>query len=163
MSKNYFNIDFSRLAVLLTPTFLRHPFLGAWLNVIALSVSHVYVKFTSNRTSNLYSISITGQVCRLRKMLNDAFPIAGGGITIEDAIADGEWQYVFSADYDPYRKYLLADGNTLLWDQRVIQEGVSGFIVKVPAVLNNQNNEARMRSLLNKYKLVSKSYSIIYE
>lgn len=135
----------------------------AYASIIAYSFGQVYSMFSTNRSDNLYTMSITGQVCRLRKMLNDAFPLAGGRITISDGAVTGEWRYAWDKDSDPYRKYLLADGSTLLWGKSAIQAGVSGFIVKVPAVLNNQNNEARMRSLLNKCKLVSKSYTIIYE
>lgn len=162
MAKNYNIVDFSKLAKLLLPTFLRQTIIVAWMNVIAYSFSYIYGKFTSNRDINLYNLSITGQVCRLRKMLNDAFPLAGGAITVEDGTAQGEWQYAWDADYDPYRKYLLADGSTLLWDKSVIQAGVSGFIVKVPSIIKNDNNEARIKSLLNYYKLLSKSYTIIY-
>lgn len=163
MAKNYFNIAFSKLAILLLPTFLRMPLVKAWASLAAYPFGRIYDIFSNNRSDNLYNLSITGQVCRLRKMLNDAFPLAGGRITIEDGSASGEWQYAWGENYDPYRKYLLVDGNTLLWGKSVIQAGVSGFVVKVPTVLNNQNNDARMRSLLNKCKLVSKSYTIIYE
>lgn len=145
------------------PTFLRQSTFVALLQISAGGLITVYNKFVENRKNNLYKLKITGQVCYLRKMLNDAFPAGGGLITIDSGIAVGVWQYAYDENYDPYRKHLLIeDAGTLFWDEHTISEGLSNFIVKVPASLKNANNEARMRSLLNYYKLLSKSYTIVY-
>lgn len=161
--KSYYTVNFKKLVVLLLPTFLRQSTIVALLQVYVGGLITVYNRFITNRTNNLYKLKITGQVCYLRKMLNDAFPAGGGHITIEDGIAVGVWQYAYDENYDPYRKHLLIeDAGTLFWDEHTISEGLSNFIVKVPASLNTVNNEARMRSLLNYYKLLSKSYTIVY-
>lgn len=147
---------------MLLPVSLRKSTVVALLQVSVGGLITVYNRFITNRTNNLYKLKITGQVCYLRRMLNDAFPAGGGLITVEDGSAVGVWQFAWDKDFDPYHKYLLADGNTLLWDKSTILEGVTGFIVRVPSALKNVNNEAKMRSLLNYYKLISRSYTIIY-
>ena len=161
--KSYYTVNFKKLVVLLLPTFLRQSTIVALLQVYVGGLITVYNRFITNRTNNLYKLKITGQVCYLRKMLNDAFPAANGHISIEDGVATGTWRYAWNANYEPYHKYLLIeDSGTLFWDEHTISEGLSNFIVKVPASLNTVNNEARMRSLLNYYKLLSKSYTIVY-
>ncbi|MTK53304.1 hypothetical protein [Paludibacter sp.] len=162
MSSRHYIVNFKKLVVLLLPVSLRQSTIVALLQVSVGGLITIYNRFITNRTSNLYKLKITGQVCYLRKMLNDAFPAGGGQITIEDGSAVGVWQFAWDKDYDPYRKYLLASDETLLWDLSAIQEGVTGFIVRVPVALKNVNNEAKMRSLLNYYKLISRSYTIIY-
>jgi hypothetical protein len=162
MSSRHYIVNFKKLVVLLLPVSLRQSSIVALLQVSVCGLITVYNNFITNRTNNLYKLNINGQVCHLRKMLNDAFPAGGGLITIEDGVAKGVWQYAYDQDYDPYRKYLLASDTTLLWDKSSISEGLSNFIVNVPIALQSVNNEARMRSLLNYYKLLSKSYSIVY-
>jgi len=162
MSSRHYIVNFKKLVVLLLPVALRQSTIVALLQVSVSGLTTVYNQFITNRANNLYKLKITGQVCYLRKMLNDAFPEGGGVITIDDGVAVGEWQFAWDEDYDPYRKYLLASDDTFLWDTNSISEGLANFIVKVPIALQSVNNEARMRSLLNYYKLISKSYTIIY-
>jgi hypothetical protein len=164
---NIFAINYRRLALLLLPTFLRRPALLAFLQAAVAPVERNHDWFLRNRKDNLYRLRMNGQVCYLRRVLNDAFPDAGGAIRIEDGVAAGHWLYAYDKDFDPYKKYLLihdrSEGGTTFWDKSAILEGVSGFTVAVPRALRNANNDAKLRSLLNTYKLLSKSYTIIYE
>jgi hypothetical protein len=161
--KAYYTVNFKKLVVLLLPTFLRDTVIVTLLQVFVGGIISVYNNFIANRAITLYRLKITGQVCYLRRMLNDAFPAGGGQITIEDGVATGVWRYAWDKDFDPYRKFLLLENSgTLFWDKHTIAEGLSNFIVRVPIALQNINNEARMRSLLNYYKLISKSYTIVY-
>jgi hypothetical protein len=163
-----FEINYRRLAALLLPTFLRKEALLAFLRAMGSPVVTLYNLFLTHRTNNLYRLRMNGQVCYLRRLLNDAFPEAGGAIRIEDGAAVGRWQYAWDAEYDPYLKYLLIgpltpEGGTVFWDKSTILEGVSGFTVVVPRAVRTVNNDAKLRSLLNAYKLLSKSYTINYE
>jgi hypothetical protein len=97
-------------------------------------------------------------------VLNDAFPDANNAIRIEDGITTGRWLYAYDADNNLFINHLLiTDEGTVFYDKSTIQEGVSGFTVVVPRALFNANNDAKIRSLLNNYKLLSKSYIIQYE
>ncbi|MDR0834612.1 MAG: hypothetical protein LBN93_10605 [Candidatus Symbiothrix sp.] len=158
-----FQIDYKKLVLLLLPTMLRREVVYAFLKAMTAPVISLYNQFTSNRDNNLYRLQISGQVCYLRRLLNDAFPSANGNIRIEEGSTSGNWQYAYDEDYDPYQKYLLIEGGTLFWDKSTIIEGVSGFTVYVPVAVYDVNNDAKIRSLLNAYKLLSKHYTIIYE
>jgi hypothetical protein len=163
-----YQVNFRRLVALLLPTFLRRDVISAFLNAAGSAISLTYNGFMTNRNNNLYRLKMNGQVCYLRRVLNDAFPEANNEIRIEDGGRSGGWVYAWDEDFDPSNEYTLAwnDGSdeaTLIWDQGAILEGVSGFIVYVPSLIYNINNDAKIRSLLNNYKLLSKSYTIIYE
>lgn len=159
-----FDIDYKRQVLLLLPTFLRKPVLWAFLRAAVAPVERNHDLFLKNRNDNLYKLRMNGQVCYLRRMLNDAFPDANGAIRIEDGNTVGHWLFAYDKDYDPYTNYLpITDEGTIFYDKSTILEGVSGFTVVVPRALFNPNNDAKLRSLLNNYKLLSKSYIINYE
>jgi hypothetical protein len=108
---------------------------------------------------------MNGQVCYLRHLLNGAFPSADGRIRIEDGQAIGQWRFAWDECFDPYASYLLInETGTLFWDTDTILEGVNNFRVILPAVfMENKNDVDKIKSLINEYKLLSKSYSINYE
>jgi hypothetical protein len=159
-----FEINYKRLVLLLLPTFLRKELLVAFLHTATTPVAALYNLFLTKRQNNLYRLRMNGQVCYLRRVLNDAFPEANNAIRIEDGITTGRWLYAYDADNNPFINYLLiTDDGTVFCDKSTILEGVSGFTVVVPRALYNINNDAKLRSLLNAYKLLSKSYTIQYE
>jgi hypothetical protein len=159
-----FEINYKRLALLLLPTFLRQDVLAAFLRAMITPNETLYNLFINNRKSNIYQLRMNGQVCYLRKVLNDAFPSANNAIQIDNSKSVGGWQYAWDRDYDPYLRYLLiTDEGTVFRDKSAILQSVNGFIVSVPRALYNVNNDAKLRSLLNAYKLLGKSYTIIYE
>jgi hypothetical protein len=159
-----FEINYKRLTLLLLPTFLRRDVIVAFLHAMAVPAVSLYDLFIGNRKNNLYRLRMNGQVCYLRRLLNDAFPEAHGAIQIENSKSIGGWQFAWDKGYDPYLKYLLIpEEGTVFLDKGAILQSVNGFIVAVPHRLQNVNNDAKLRSLLNTYKLLSKSYTIIYE
>jgi hypothetical protein len=159
-----FEINYKRLVLLLLPTFLRRSMIVAFLHAMTAPVVTLYNSFIAARKNNLYRLRMNGQVCYLRRLLNDAFPSANGAIRIDNSKSVGGWQYAWDRDYDPYMRYLLiADEDTMFWDKSTILENVSGFLVLFPPAIYNTNNDAKLRSLLNNYKLLSKSYTIVYE
>jgi hypothetical protein len=159
-----FEINYKRLVLLLLPTFLRRDVIVAFLRAMTVPVVSLYDLFVNNRKNNLYRLRMNGQVCYLRRLLNDAFPEARGAIQIENSKSLGGWLFAWDKDYDPYLKYLLiAEEGTIFLDKGAILQSVNGFIVSVPRVLHSVNNDAKLRNLLNAYKLLSKSYTIIYE
>lgn len=69
-------INYKRLIVLLLPTFLRQATITAFLRAMTIPIEYLYNQFLANRNSNLYRLKMNGQVCYLRRVLNDAFPEA---------------------------------------------------------------------------------------
>ncbi|MDR3133218.1 MAG: hypothetical protein LBU42_04255 [Prevotellaceae bacterium] len=150
------------MAVLLLPTFLRRPLLVAFLHSGVAPVMSLHRLFMLNRTSSLYRLRMSAQVCYLRRMLNDAFPSANNAIQIRDADRGGRWLFACDADVD--RTALsIEDGGTVFYDRGAIIERASGFEVVVPVALKSPHNDMRLRVLLNQYKLLSKKYEIVYE
>ncbi|MDR1120027.1 MAG: hypothetical protein LBM08_03840 [Dysgonamonadaceae bacterium] len=159
-----FEIAFKRLVVLLLPIVLRKPVVLAFLNAAVAPVETLYGRFLQNRSDNLYRLRTNGQVCYLRRALNDAFPDANGAIAIYDSDVQGEWQWAWDEDYDTYHYYLSIEaGGTLFWDKLAILAGVNAFTVAVPASLaEDSDNIVRLKSILDFYKLLSKTYYVVY-
>ncbi|MDR2806268.1 MAG: hypothetical protein LBB85_11670 [Dysgonamonadaceae bacterium] len=160
-----FEVDIRRLVVLLLPTMLRKEFSMLMLWSMTAPVVTLYDSFMRNRSGNLYRLKANGQVCYLRRTLNDAFPAANGKIKIYDGGVTGEWLYAWDEGYNSYNYYLLVpDDGVMLWDGPSILSGKNHFVVVVPALLReNPDNITQLRAIVNSYKLLSKSYSIIYE
>jgi hypothetical protein len=160
-----FEVNFHRLVVLLLPTFLRKDLILAMLQAMVAPVVTLYDQFMRNRSGNLYRLKANGQVCYLRRTLNDAFPDAGGNIRIYDGEVIGEWLYAWDENYNSYNYYLpVTDEGVMLWDREAIVASKNYFNVAVPAALkNNPDNITQLKAIINTYKLLSKSYNIIYE
>jgi hypothetical protein len=158
-----FNINYKRMVLLSLPTFLRRPLLVAFLHAAVAPATSLYRLFMLNRTNNLYRLRMNAQVCYLRKMLNDAFPSADGGIKIRDSDRGGRWLFAYDQDASDRVSLSIEDGGTVFYDRGAIIEQAAGFEVVVPVALKSPNNDTKMRVLLNQYKLLSKKYTIIYE
>lgn len=69
----WFRVDFLKLGLELLPTFLRKSVIMAYVRVCVAPIAAVYDDWLAMRFDNLYIIEHTGQVCSLRKSLNDKF------------------------------------------------------------------------------------------
>lgn len=166
MYSKYFDIDFNRLIVSLLPPALRKPTLYSMLYCLVKPIITSYIAFLEQRKKNLYFASITPQVCRIRKLLNDTFDPNERRIYITDGHTN-EWTIVYS-----YLLFNPTDGKQPLWlspngyyllsKQGIVTAIGFDFTVMVPLALKNKNNHNRMVSLINTYKLVSKRYIINY-
>lgn len=69
-----YNLNLYRLAMLITPTFLRRTRMQAWLSSLLtpLQLLHDY-GFMPNRQHDLFRIGISSSVCRLEYLLNATF------------------------------------------------------------------------------------------
>ena len=132
----WYQLDINKLIELLTPTFLRKERMLAWLRVIHFPLIKIMDDFNFNRNQNLYNLAYNGQVCYLRKALNDRFDIAH---------TDGEKK----------PKFL---GTIYLHDDADYSDTGVDFVVLIPAGLNY--NDYEMRALIDFYKLASKRYKI---
>ena len=73
-----FETGIRRPAVLLLPPFLRTGLLITILQAAATPLVTLQYLFLCNRGDSLRQLHANGQVCYLRRALNDAFPDAGG-------------------------------------------------------------------------------------
>lgn len=150
----WFNVNWKKLAVLLTPTFLRGEKMTAWLELIIEGVNQVHYQWLQLRKNNIYSLAHNSQVCYLRAALNDRF--------------DNEQRRIIILDGNKYsRKYIYTDaeqkpkflGIIFIHGDEDYQDTGVDFIVSVPNDIFF--SEAEMTSLIDFYKLASKRYKII--
>ena len=125
----------------------------AWLRVLHFPLIKVVDDFNFNRNQNLYNLAHNGQVCYLRKVLNDRFDIAQRRIKIIDG-NQYKREYIYT-DGEKKPRFL---GRMYLRDDADYSDTGVDFVVLIPAGLNY--NDYEMRALIDFYKLASKRYKI---
>ena len=150
----WFNVQWKKLAILLTPTFLRSELMIAWLELLMESINDIHYQWLQFRKSNIYILAHNSQVCFLRGALNDRF--------------DNEQRRIQIIDGNKYqRKYIYTDEEQkprflgiiyIHGDEDYSDTGVD-FIVEVPNDIIFNINE--MKGLIDFYKLASKRYKIV--
>lgn len=158
-------IDYRKLVILLLPTFLRQPVLMAWLRAMAYPLQQLHDRHQAARTQRLYELRHTSQVCFIKDALNNEFGITdyANGFEIEDINAPGEWVWVYDENVDRFddEQHMLFDDPTFIHDKSAILPPTSAFFVLVPqSITIDETNEARIRSIVNKYRLASRTFEI---
>ena len=157
-----FQIDYKRLIILLLPIRMRQAVTIAFLRSCINPISRLHGLFISNRNANLYRLKANGQVCYLRKTLNDAFPERDKSFEIGDGAASGKWVYALK---EPEYGQLFVPKEpeaVTLYSIPVILSGTANFVVFIPANLAGIDYLNRIKSIVNEYKLVSKKPSYEY-
>ena len=166
-----FDVDFYDLVPKIMKVSWRTPKHIQWLRVLVAPVIWLKGLFDTNRAKNLYYLGHNSQVYSIEAGLNDALDNTDRGIYISDP----EW-------HDPISVYLVSE-NKPVWLGLVSEEGsttypdpqwlytgaeteVSGymFIVWVPTAvtLTSGYSEARVRGIVDKYRLPSKwNYNVL--
>ncbi len=164
-SDDVYEVNIKRLALLALPTWLRRPLVGALLYAGVSPLGRLMHELKMFRKTTGYRISHNGQVCKLRGVLNDEFDPALRRITIEDreSVAIIESSMIYVRDVSRW-VFLPRRGSGGVIIHREGFSGTSGFDfwVNVPGELRTAVKEARMRAMINTYKLASKRYTINY-
>ena len=155
-SSNY-TVSYSRLKDLLTPTFMRKPVVRAYLGALVRPVDTLYSLFMIFRRDTLYKLQHTGQVVFLQKVLNDRFDNTDRRIYITDGIVNEPTHVYTHAEDKPV--YL---GTRYIYTRAELAFKDVNFIVVLPAGMTlSAEARIRMKSLINYYKLTTKTYRII--
>ena len=161
-----FDVNIKRLALLTLPTWLRRPLTAALIYSGVAPVSRLLGELRLFRKETTYRLTHNGQVCKLRAVLNDEFDPLLRRIKIEDGDS--------SESIEASTIWMREEGKWVMLPRRgegvalIHREGFSGtsgydFWVTVPAELRDTEREARMRALVNMYKLACKRYTITYQ
>lgn len=150
----WFNVNFKRLALLLTPTFLRTKFWQAWLEVMMSQFQVVHYAWLQFRKDCIYRLAHNSQVCYLIAALNDRFDRQLRRIKIVEGNSYRR-QYIYT-DGEQKPKFL---GTMFLYDDSDYADTGVDFIVKVPSDL--QYSHFEMIALIEIYRLASKRYKIV--
>ncbi|GIZ15276.1 hypothetical protein [Capnocytophaga catalasegens] len=166
-TKRWQNIDFEKLVGLLLPTFLRKRKMLAWLRMWVAPLKSLHYDFFQKRNAlngDLYRLAHNGQVCYLRKMLNDNF--------------DPEKRRIRILDGNKFRrKYIYTRGeNKPIYLGKMYLRGRSDyadtgvdFIVEIPKEVSElhrteQNGAERFYAIeayVDFYRLAGKRYKIV--
>ncbi|MBB6274733.1 hypothetical protein HDF26_005215 [Pedobacter cryoconitis] len=151
----WYKIDFKKLVVLVLPTFLRQNLTVSYVQALVTPISMLYQLWYAKRDDNLYKLAHNGQVCYLRKALNDMFDTELRRIYIDNGNRFKRTYIYTQAESQPhYLKRLFLQPSSSFADTG------SDFKVIIPAELNTQANYYQLNALIDFYKLASKRYTI---
>lgn len=165
-------IDYRKLAVLLLPTFLRRPILISILRAWMYPLQSLHDRHHDARTTRLYELAHTSQTCHIKDALNKEFGVGNhdplssyaAGFQIADNNAKGSWVWVYDEGVEKFddEAHLLFNHRTFVFDEPTIIEQTTSFTVKVPQSIElDETNRARIRAIVNKYRLASRDFEII--
>lgn len=150
----WFNVNWKKLAILLTPTFLRSSLMKAWLELMMEGINSIHYAWLQMRHSNIYTLAHNSQVCYLKAALNDRFDNTLRRIRIIDG-NKYKRKYIYT-DAEQQPRYL---GTLYIHGDEDYEDTGVDFIVTVPAGL--VYSSAEMKAVIDFYKLASKRYKII--
>lgn len=150
----WYNIDYNKLTILLLPTFLRKSRMIAFVQTLVEPIAKLHYQWKLNRDADLYKINHNGQVCKLRKALNDSLDQQERRIYIEDGNSFPR-KYIYTrAEKKPV--YL---GKMHIYRNSEYVGTGADFIVFVPTdIISNKFYE--LEAIIKFYKLASKRYQI---
>lgn len=144
-----YSVDWNRYIRHKVPGALRKVVHLAWLNALVTPIKTVQLAFENYRAQVSQRLQITGQVRILRYWLNELYDPSDRRIDVIDSTAF-ETVFIF-----------LESENMPVYLPRFIGGVGSDFTVILPEELRPY--ELFIRAFLNQYKLVTKSYIIIYQ
>lgn len=160
-----YDVHLKRLSLMLLPIAWRKPLMAAFAQSSVVGAFVLHRRFLKWRQEQEYRLSHTGQVCRLRALLNDHFDPQLRRITIEDAVP-GEQAAARIFRRSNERGYRLPKREQ---EPKIINRrgygGANGydFWIHIPLELQLHFNTQRLAELVNAYKLASKRWSIVFQ
>lgn len=157
---NIYNVNWNKLTSWLTPQPLRLPKMLAFVISLVQAVKNVYLDFIAYRDYTNYWLSITPQVCRMEKALNDRWDIVQRRIEIVDGIDHNAIVLFLKAENKPVTFFKKSEASPLvLWTKDETAMFTADFLVLVPADV--VFDLAEMTAFIIAMKLVSKTFQII--
>ena len=155
-----YDIDFNLLGKWLIPKRMRKLRTLAWLRILISPFITVYMDLLRFRSSTLYYLMITPQVCYLEILLNDRYDFTQRRIYITDGLEAPAVYLYQDVELEAVDLYTDPEGQPLylFTDAEVQGDFLDDFIVMVPASL--VFNEAEMRSLVLLRRLPGMRFSI---
>lgn len=152
----WYNINFYKLAFDWLFVDLRKPRLLAFIYAVIRPLVTLHNAWKSYRAANIYKLEHNGQVCRLRKALNDAFDLDLRRIYIDGTGGEAMRTYIYTPA-ENQTKYL---GTIYLYNSLEFVDTGADFLVYVPASIV-ASLPFELRAMIDFYKLGGKRYLII--
>lgn len=163
-------MDFDVLVKQLLPVRLRQTKTIAWVKCIVAPVKWLFGLFKIFRSGNLYTLAHDGQICYLEAALNDMFDPILRRVFISDGIyVDPVSVYLVTElkpvfidlasevgsgaipNPDPVRLYLDAE----------VDAGVGAYTFVVNVPISVMFDMARLRALVDQYRLPGRRYNVV--
>lgn len=153
----WYKINFNKLVVQLMPTFLRQPRMIAFISLFSAELTKLHNAWLIKKSADETWLQHNSQVCKLRKILNDEFDDIERRIKITDGqFYDRQYVYTLGEKKPKYLGKIFIRQNTDYADT-----GIDFFVV-VPVEINIEQNKYKLEAWVNRYRLASKCYKIIY-
>lgn len=163
MSKGIYEVDMRRLCRLILPTRWRKRLMAALAESLTVSLSEVLEDLKSHRTTSVERLNQTGQVCRLRWLLNERYDPNEGRITVEDAQSAKDNRIYRREMYKPIRLMSRRAGAAMMLERRQnVELGNYDFWVVLPVALHGVVDEQQLLGIVREYKIASKRVTIKY-
>lgn len=163
-------MDFRKLALLLIPTFLRHPTLVALLQVLMHPLDALHSTFLDKRKADFERLALTPQVCSIRHALNEAYDLIRAPQNQQFDVIDTDHDALYRFAYNRTqwldsndRVWMLPSDPdaTIIYDASLIDEPQYAFVVLVPqaisVVTDRRPEDHRIEAIVNSMRLVSRT------
>lgn len=150
----WYNIDYNRLGVLLLPIQIRKTKLISLVNTLTTPILTLHYKWLFKRNQDIYKIEHTGQVCYLRKALNDALDPQERRIYIDEGNSFNR-KYIYTT---PENKPVYIGKIFIYQNSEYIGTGADFIVFAPQSIINTKIYE--LKSIIDFYKLASKRYQI---
>lgn len=151
-------INYKKLGHWVTPRWLRKPLYLLLLHAATFPLRQLHNRFVNFKNGVFYRLAHNGQVCHLRKVLNDKIDNSQRRIRIVDF--DGITGLFVWPDADA--RDLNITNSLFVWPDSMYTDSGIDFTVLVPAgLLANDAQVSYLKSLVNQYKLAGKNYNIV--
>lgn len=157
----WYDVDVNRLVVEYLPTMLRKPTVATIAQIVHQPLVSGHFNWHQWREENIYKLNHTGQICYLRKALNDKFDPALRRIYIGDGNLN-ETPYIYT-EVEPQEEHTgKEDEEEVFWLYNEAETADTGydFIVWVPQEIYNTQIYG-LRAIIEFYKAGGKRYQIM--
>lgn len=159
-------IDYSKLAVLLLPTFLRQPILMSLARILMVPLQRLHDEHHAARDERMYQLRHTSQICHIKDALNREFAVGNyastpdyaAGFEIEDINAIGDWVMTYDEvpAFADVHTMVEDDDYLLVYDETIITQATQSFIVYVPKEIEFNTSLPKVRAIVEQYRLASR-------
>lgn len=158
---NYYNINYSRIALLLLPPILRQDLMVALVTALVRPLTVIHSNFETYIKQ--VDTSVNSQVCYLEYLLNNTYDYYERRIIIRDAPINYDDFFLF--DEQSGKAVMVSDNDNPAWwvDAGKLGATNADFEVVFPrGYVFSESEEKALRQLINNNKLASKKYNIVY-
>jgi hypothetical protein len=150
----WYKVEYNKLIVLMLPPFLRKAKLIGYIQALVAPIDTLYYKWTLLRKDNLYKVHHNGQICYLKKVLNDKLDPSLRRIYIVNGNRyKREYLYTRPENRPRYLGTLFLNRNSDYADT-----GVDFIVIAPKEIINSSPYELRV--LIDFYKLGGKRYKV---